>query len=217
MIKKIIFSTLLSSLAAQFSFGQAWKSKLNQARTYYQNGNYDQSLQLYEEAKSLAPESIDFSSEIGQAAYKSGNFPKAKSYFESAISTSDNTSIKSDEYFNLGNSQMKMKDFKSAINSYKEALRKNPNDSQSRYNLSEAIRQNKKNNQQSNDNSNENNDTPNEPKDEQKKENNQPADIPKRSVDRILDNLSKKESETKKKLNNSTNKKTNTTNSEKDW
>jgi Ca-activated chloride channel family protein len=218
-MKKSIFLTIILSFVAGFTYSQDWKSKLNQARTFYQKGDFVNSLKLYEEAKNLAPESIDFSAEIGQAAYKANDFPKAKSYYESAVSKSDNNSANPNQYHNLGNSQMKMKDYSSAINSYKEALRKNPNDAETRYNLSEAIRKNKneKKNQESNNNPNKNNQPPNKPKDEPNKDKDQPADIPKRAVDRILDKLSKKEAETKKKINNETNKKSNQTKSEKDW
>ena len=218
MNKRIFFIVSLNLLAG-FTFGQDWKSKLNQARSLYQQGDFVQSLKLYEDVKTLAPESIDFSTEIGQAAYKANDFPKAQSYYESAVSKPDNKSISPNQYHNLGNSQMKMKDYSSAINSYKEALRKNPNDAETRYNLSEAIRKNKneKKNQESNDNSNKNNQPPSKPKDESKKDNNQPADIPKRAVERMLDKLSKKEAETKKKINNGSNKNSNQTKSEKDW
>jgi tetratricopeptide (TPR) repeat protein len=218
MNKLLVFFVLLT-LSIGYSFGQDWKSKLNQARSLYQKGDFVQSLKAYEEAKTLAPESIDFSSEMGQAAYKANDFPKAKSYYESAVSKPDNKSVSSSQYHNLGNSQMKMKDYSSAINSYKEALKKNPNDAETRYNLSEAIRKNKneKKNQESNDNLKKNNQPPSKPKDEPKKDKDQPADIPKRTVDRILDKLSKKEAETKRKINDEANKKTKKTKSTKDW
>ncbi|MFM7668454.1 MAG: tetratricopeptide repeat protein [Bacteroidota bacterium] len=218
-MKKSIFFTIVLCFITGLTYSQDWKSKLNQARLLYQKGDFEKSLNLYEEAKNLAPESIDFSSEIGQAAYKANNFPKAKSYYESAVLKAENNSSGTNQYHNLGNAQMKMKDYSSAINSYKEALRKNPNDAETRYNLSEAIRKNKneKKNPESKNNPNKNNQPPNKPNEKPKKDNDQPADIPKRAVDRMLDKLSKKEAETKKKINNGTGKKSNQTNCEKDW
>jgi tetratricopeptide (TPR) repeat protein len=218
MNKCIVFTVFLSFLAS-FTFGQDWKLKLNQARSLYQKGDFAQSLKLYEDAKNLAPESIDFSAEMGQAAYKANDFAKAKSYYETSVSKSNNNTVSPNEYHNLGNTQMKMKDYSSAINSYKEALRKNPSDAETRYNLSEAIRKNKdeKRNQKSNDNSNKTNQPSKKPKDEPQQDNNQDADVPKRAVDRMLDKLSKKEAETKKKINNVSNKKSNQKKEEKDW
>ena len=217
MTRRFIFFILLN-VSLGYSFGQDWKSKLNQARSFYQKGDFVQSLKAYEEAKILAPESIDFSSEIGQAAYKANDFTKAKSYYESAVSKTDKKNIGSNEYHNLGNSQMKMKDYASAISSYREALKKNPNDLETRYNLSEAIRKNKRENKESkNENSDKENQPPNQPQNQPQKDKNQPADIPKRTVDRILDKLSKKEAETKRKINNETNKKGDKTKPEKDW
>lgn len=207
------------SFFVNFSFAQDWKSKMNEARKLYQKGDYGQSLKMYEDAKSLAPESIDFSSEIGQAAYKANDFSKAKSYYESAVSKSDKKTSSPNQLHNLGNSQMKMKDYASAIESYKEALRKNPTDSETRYNLSEAIRKNKneKKQQEPNSDNSKNNNQSNKPQEESQKKDDQPADIPKRAVDRMLDKLSKKEAETKRKINNEANKRSNKTKSAKDW
>ena len=213
------FTFLVFSLLVNFSFAQEWKSKLNEARKLYQNGNYVESLKLYEDVKNSAPESIDFSTEMGQAAYKANDFNKAKSYYETAVSKLQKKEISPNQYHNLGNSQMKMKDYSSAIQSYKEALRKNPNDIETRYNLSEAIRKNKsdKKQQQPNNDNNNNKNQSNKPEQQPEKKNDQPADIPKRTVDRMLDKLSKKEADTKRKINNQANKKSNKTTSAKDW
>lgn len=45
-----------------------------------------------------------------------------------------------DAMHNMGNAQMKQENYEGAVESYKEALRNNPNDEETRYNLSEAVR-----------------------------------------------------------------------------
>lgn len=207
-----------------FSFSQDWKSKLSDARKEYKSGNYKGALEKYEEAKQSAPQSIDFSSELGQAAYKAGEFDKAESYYGSGIDETKKKSLSPDVFHNLGNAQMRRKNFQGAIESYKEALRKNPNDSETRYNLSEAIRQNKQNQK----NNPPQNPPPGNKPDKNQKEkekdkpdkqdsNNSKGDLPDRTVDRMLDKLSKKEAETKRKINNQQKKEGVNTKSGKDW
>ena len=55
------------------------------------------------------------------------------------INTTDDNHLKSEAYYNLGNNFLKQQQIEDAINSYKEALRINPSDEQSRYNLSKAL------------------------------------------------------------------------------
>jgi hypothetical protein len=128
----------------------------------------------------------------------------------------------------MGNSQMKKKDYAAAVDSYKEALRNNPTDEQTRYNLSEAIRrlkdQQKKDNK--NDSSQDNKDPQNQPNNKNnpsnkpkndpgdKQENkggkpneepgkNNPSKLPNKTVDRMLDKLMQDEAATKRKMGGS--------------
>ncbi len=142
------------------AFGQQWRDSLEAARDAYQNKEYAEALKYYESAQKNAPENIDLSDEIAQSAYKAREFEKAQEIYRQNSENKKTNIEKADNYHNLGNAQMKKKDYQGAIDSYKEALRLNPNDKQTRYNLSEAIRQLKNQQQQQN-------------KDNQKDQNNQ--------------------------------------------
>ena len=219
MIKKFIFSVSVF-LSAFLSFGQDWKVKLEQARKSYKAENFSESYQQYLEAKKSAPESIDFSNEIGQAAYKSGNFKESIDYFNAFTENTKNKKVGANDYHNLGNSYMKSKNYEQAIDSYKKALRKNPMDKETRYNLSEAIRKNSNNDQK---NQSQNNPPP--PQSDKKKKPDQPKEnknsnsgnLPKRAVDRMLDKLSKNEADTKRKINNKNAKGQGASTTGKDW
>ena len=219
MLKKIVLSTCVF-LSVFLSHGQDWKGKLQEARKSYNAGNYPLSYQKYMEAKQIAPESIDFSNEIGQAAYKSGNYKEATEHFNSFTENSKNNKVGANDYHNLGNSYMKTKNYQQAIESYKKALRKNPKDQETRYNLSEALRKNTENNQNNQSNNNpppsksENKKKPEKP---QENKNSNTGNLPKRAVDRMLDKLSKDEANTKRKINNQNNKGQGSTSTGKDW
>jgi tetratricopeptide (TPR) repeat protein len=199
------------------SNGQTWSDSLKIARQLYKSGDYENALNYYNSLDKSKPANIDLSSEIGQAAYKSGDVESAKQKFEEGLNNKNSKADKAKSYHNLGNSMMSKKDYKAAVDYYKEALRNNPSDEETRYNLSEAIRnlqqndKNNKNNQdnqdnQSNNNQNEdknknNNDqsqNQNNPSNNQKDQQN-PADKPNNSVERLLDQLNKKDAANNRK------------------
>lgn len=219
-----IFCLLFTSYS---SYAQEWRDSLNVARSAYKAKDYLGALKYYQSAQKKAPKGINFSNEIAQAAYKAGDYKKAEEIFKKTTSTKGNKVEKVKNFHNLGNSRMKQKNYKGAIDAYKEAIRKDPTNEQTRYNLSEAIRKLK----QSKDNKNKNNpkDKKDPPKNNQKnqpkspvnpkKDNNQEepkSNLPNKMIDRILDKLSKEEAETKRKISGKKEEEGNA-NSGKDW
>jgi len=123
------------------SFGQEWRDSLTIARDAYDAKNYGKALKYYKSAQKNAPEGIDLSEEIAQSAYRDHQYEVAEEIYKQTTNSSRTGQQKAADYHNLGNSQMRKKDYQGAVDSYKESLRKNPSDSQTRYNLSEAMRQ----------------------------------------------------------------------------
>ena len=235
------FSYILLLLTFSNVNAQEWRDSLSVARSLYTKQEYAKALKYYQSAQKKAPNNIDLSDEIGQSAYKANEFEKAEKIYQQSASTKKNTSEKAKTYHNLGNSRMQKKDFQGAVNSYKEALRNNPNEEETRYNLSEAIRKLKEekkqqqNQQKNTDNQqNKNKKDPQNSKDKQDQQQNKqqnntktnnptpkeqqksPSRLPNKSVERMLDQLSKSEAETKRKMGGSRQKE-NSIKSGKDW
>jgi tetratricopeptide (TPR) repeat protein len=128
----------------------------------------------------------------------------------------------------LGNSFFQQKEYSKAIESYKKALRLNPNDQATRYNLALALsKKNDHKKKPKQNNSKQNQPQPQNPppasKKEQKK--NQPSESPqpnqnqsikKDQTDRMLDDLMKQEMNTKKNKNKANTSPNNSTYG-KDW
>ncbi len=213
---KNILSLVLLLLISSNVISQKWRDSLMVARNSYKMGDYSKALRYYQSAQKNAPKALDFSDEIAQSAYKSDAFEQAEKIYSAKSNKNDINQTQT--FHNIGNARMKQKNYHGAIDSYKEALRKNSKDEQTRYNLSEAIRQLK--NQQKK------NDDKKDPKEDQKKDQNQPpkdkkdntgkkdnpapndkkeeegntSKLPKKTMDKILDKLLKQEEETKKKI-----------------
>ncbi len=221
-MKLILYSFCLFTFAF-VGISQEWRDSLVKAREAYKNQDYTKALRYYKGVLPKVPTSIDLSDEIAQTAYKAKYYPTAEKVYQQRTSDNTSSSKKAETYFNLGNAQMKQENYGAAIQSYKEALRYNPEDLQTRYNLSEAMRRMKKEqNKQDQNKSNQpqqQNQNQNQQQNKQKpesKQNQQDARLPDKMVDRMLDQLMKQEAETKKKTTGG--KKGNSTSkSGKDW
>lgn len=138
-MKKVIY--ILLFLLPTLGFGQEWRDSLTVARDAYKAKNYGKALKYYKSAQKNAPEGIDLSEEIAQSAYRDHQYEMAEEIYKQTAQTKKSEKQKAADYHNLGNAQMRKKDYQGAVESYKESLRKNPNDAETRYNLSEAMRQ----------------------------------------------------------------------------
>jgi tetratricopeptide (TPR) repeat protein len=134
----------LAVLFANYSCAQSWRDSLAQGKKQYEEGKYDKAYKSLVEAQKIAPEDIDLSKDIGNAAYRNGDYDMAEKAFRSVATNSEKPQESSKHWHNVGNSQLKRKDYQAAIESYKQALRDNPNNENARYNLAEAKRRLKK-------------------------------------------------------------------------
>jgi tetratricopeptide (TPR) repeat protein len=234
MIKKLCLLAIIM-LTTGFTQAQSWKDSLRVGKQYYEEGNYKQAYQSLLQAQKLAPSDVDLSQDIGNAAYRSQDYEMAEKAYRAAASNGEDDTVQSKHWHNVGNSQMQAKNYKAAVESYKNALRKNPSDEKARYNLAEAQRrvqqqekQDKDQDQNQNDNQNEsdsddqkNNQEENKSENQDQNKNDQSqknqnqnqnseggnSDVQKsegklsdRKTDRMLEDLLKKEMQTKRKV-----------------
>jgi len=120
---------------------------------------------------------------------------------------------------------MQQKNYEKAIEAYKESLRNNPNDEQTRYNLALAQQKNKneqknspkkdKNKQEPKQNPPKNDKSKEDKKEQQPKPEEADKQLKQSASDRMLDDLMKRELDTKQKHKGKPNK--NTSENGKDW
>lgn len=75
---------------------------------------------------------------LGGAIYQQESFEDAANLYGSLAESNISAEEKAKSFHNLGNSQMNMQQFDAAIESYKNALRNNPGDMETKYNLEYA-------------------------------------------------------------------------------
>lgn len=213
-------------------FSQQWVDSLKVARTAYKNKEYDKANRYYRSAQNLAPKDVDLSEEIAQSTYRSRDFDNAEKVYQQAASEKNDKLEKAKMQHNLGNTRMKKKDYSGAIEAYKDALRNNPNDQETQYNLSEAIRQkkqqeDKKNNQQNqngkNPSQNQNNPGSNNSNNSgggstsSKNDKKSSGSLPNKQADKLLDNLTRQEANTRRRISSGSKNEENKSKSGKNW
>jgi tetratricopeptide (TPR) repeat protein len=223
---------VLFSLFAFHGFSQQWVDSLKVAREAYKNKQYDIANRYYRSAQNLAPEDVDLSEEIAQSNYRSRDFDNAEKVYQQAASEKKDKLEKAKIQHNLGNTRMKKKDYAGAIEAYKDALRNNPNDEETQYNLSEAIRQkkqqeDKKNNQQGqngkNPSQNQNNSGSNNSNNSgggstsSKNDKKSSRSLPNKQADKLLDNLTRQEADTRRRIAGGQRNNENSSKSGKNW
>ena len=99
---------------------------------------FDSAEMSYRKALSKAPEKPEALYNLGNTHYKDKNFDEAKQRYFQTQKFSENKSSKHHAFHNMGNVFMQQKDYVKAVESYKNALRNNPEDEQTRYNYALA-------------------------------------------------------------------------------
>lgn len=137
-IVSIIFFVFLGGTVG---FSQAWKDSLQKANQLYQSEEFEKSFETFLETQRIAPNDVNLSADIGVAAYRKGDYDMAEKAFTAATNKEGSAEELAQYWHNIGNSQIKKKDFDGALESYKNALRINPKDEKARYNLASLKRQ----------------------------------------------------------------------------
>ena len=219
VLKKQVAVLLCIICISSISYSQSWRKNLETARNQYAIKNYPAAYKTYQQVAKQLPSNIQLDAEIGQAAYKAGDYPKASKYFSKQKNAARTKKARLNH--NLGNAYLQQKNYQKAIEAYKKSLRTNPSDDKTRYNLALAM-QEQKNQQKNNKNKQDPKQNPpnnNKPKEDNNQEKKQPEEADKQlkqnATDRMLDDLMKRELETKQKQKGKPNK--NTNENGKDW
>jgi Ca-activated chloride channel homolog len=140
-MKSIVLLVVFAAAFAQNpAWSQPWRDTLNRARSLYKNGKFEEALKYYKSAERLAPNDVDLSEEKGQSAYRAGDYSEAERSFRTAAGRQTDKKRKVAAYNNLGNSQLRQKNYGGAENAFKDALRIDPSNEKARQLLGEAKR-----------------------------------------------------------------------------
>lgn len=130
----------------------------------------------YRKAISKSQENTVAPYNLGRAYYNRESFSEAFTRFKQAGEKATEKPVKHKSYHNMGNVFMKNEEFQKAVESYKESLRNNPNDEETRYNLALAKEMLKKQQDEQKNDDNKGGEDNKDEKDEQDKNKDQNQD-----------------------------------------
>jgi len=114
------------------------KNHIRKGNELYNQGKYVDAEREYKEAIALNPNYDKANYNYGNTQFLQNKTKEAKELYELTSKTTKDIFVKADSEHNLGNIAMKEKKYDAAVNAYKESLRNNPNDDETRYNLALA-------------------------------------------------------------------------------
>ncbi len=109
-----------------------------EANEEFSADNFVEAEANYRKAISKNGENATAKYNLGNAYYEKDSYGEAFSRFKQAGETAVTKEQKHKAYHNMGNVFMKSKEYGKAVEAYKEALRNNPSDEETRYNLALA-------------------------------------------------------------------------------
>lgn len=119
-----------------------------QAAEERSEGDFAQAEALYRKALSTKPDGEEAAYNFGNLYYENEKKNNSALRYIESVETTEDKSIRHKNYHNLGNLFMDKKDYANAVEAYKNALRNNPTDEETRYNLALAKKMKEKEQQE---------------------------------------------------------------------
>lgn len=136
----IIFGLLTIGILATACSPSA--EKLNKdGNEAFAEESYLEALAAYEAALIESPELAEPYYNAANALYREGAFSEAAMLMQEALKYANAESLEQSGFYNAGNSSFNLQEWETAIAAYTEALLRNPDDQDAKYNLELALQQ----------------------------------------------------------------------------
>jgi len=144
---KIIVGISIGLLCTGTVMGQkAERERIREGNKLYNKEQYTEAEIAYRKSIEVNPRSIEGAYDLGNALYKQQKYPEAVEQYNLIASQSERLLTENAEnvdrlaqvFHNIGNISMQNKEYAKSIEAYKQSLRLNPTDDETRYNLALA-------------------------------------------------------------------------------
>jgi len=217
IVSLIVFAGLVAAGISAYS--QPAVKYIRDGNSNYEDSKFKEAEINYRKALEKSPNSLKGTYNLGNSQYKQQNFKEASQSYEKLAGDPKNKNL-SQLYHNLGNAYLQSDKYRESVEAYKQALRINPKDEDTRYNLAYALtklqqqqNQNQQNKQQQKQNQQQQQQQEQNQKQDQQKQNQK---MSKQDADRMLNALRNNEKRTMDKVKKQL-EKPGTAQPEKDW
>ncbi len=158
-IKNIYLLSIVILLLISNGYSQSDRSTLNKGVDKYEEKKYADAEVDFRKVVETSPKNFEASFNLGTSYYKQEKYEDAIKSFSSSLENAKDDLSRAKIFHNIGNSLLKSNKIEQSIEAYKNALKFNPNDDDTKYNLSYALEllKNKDKNQQNKNDQNKDN------------------------------------------------------------
>jgi len=135
---KYTFIIILSIIGISAGQAQSERSLIGDGNRMYRDKKYSDAEASYRKALEKNKELQQGAFNLGDALYQQERFGEAAEQYALSASRTSDPKIKAQAFHNLGNAMLKGKKIEESIAAYKNALKLNPNDADTKYNLEYA-------------------------------------------------------------------------------
>jgi len=193
------------------SAAQSANALIRQGNRNYKQKKFDQSLTDYQKALGKSPDNPNAHYNLGNTQFRRNNFDDAVKSYDNGLERTQDKTMQQKELYNKGVALIKQQKLEESIDAWKNSLKLNPDDIETRENLQKALLEKKNREKQKQ----------KEQKQDQKKQEEkekpkpQQSRLSKQQVDQLLKALTQKEKDVQDKMNQ--NKQKSTSQPDKDW
>ena len=147
-MRLLLTSILLSCVSLVFA--QQERADIRRGNKQYNDSNYTEAEVHYRRGLDINDHSFEAHYNLGDALFRQGKYPEALEQYthaEKALAANDKVSEAkrkeqlADTYHNMGNALYAQQQYDQAVGAYQQALRLDPKDNDTRYNLVKAMQQ----------------------------------------------------------------------------
>lgn len=136
----LAMTIILTVAFGSAAFAQEPNDLITKGNKLYEEGKFGEAEMIYREGQEAGADPFISGFNLGDALFKQERYEEAANLFQTLPNLTDDKEQKAAAYHNLGNSFLKAEKFQESVDAYKQSLRNNPRDLETKYNLSYAKR-----------------------------------------------------------------------------
>ena len=125
-------------IAVVLAYGQNERKVIRDGVRAYDEGDFSEAEVQFRKAENINQESYEAEFNTGAALYGQEKFEETVKQYQSLLDQTDDKDKTAQIWHNIGNSLLEAQQYAPSIEAYKNSLRKNPSDDDTRYNLAYA-------------------------------------------------------------------------------
>ena len=137
-ILKYSLTAFLLMLSCAVAFAQTDRKEVRAGNRQFKKGHWQNAEIEYRKAQAKDTSSFAANYNLAGALYREGNFDEAGKSMERLKDVAPMSANSADYYYNLGNIAVQKKDWKSAVDAYRQSLLRNPGDMDAKENYAYA-------------------------------------------------------------------------------